>query len=284
MVHLLKGLSKILLDIDKAIKIVRETEVESEVVPNLMIGFGIDEIQANYVAEIKLRHLNREYILNRLKEIEGLEAEIADMEDILKSSSRIRSLIISELKDVMKKYGQERRSKIIYKTEEETVDVKEEIPSYPVNLFFTREGYFKKITPASLRMSSEQKLKDGDEVIETVETTNSVELLFFTNKCQVYKTRAAAFDETKASVLGDYVASKLGMDEGETAIYMAVTADYSGNVLFFFENGKVAKVEMKAYMTKTNRKKLIGAYSDKESLTAIFYSTEEKEYLPQEGW
>ena len=277
--HLLKGLSKILLDIDKAIKIVRETEVESEVVPNLMIGFGIDEIQANYVAEIKLRHLNREYILNRLNEMEGLEEQIRDMEDVLSKNSRVKSIIISELKDVIKKYGQPRNSEIIYKSGETEFKEEEEIPDYPVNIFFTKEGYFKKITPASLRMNSEQKLKDGDEVIESFETTNNIELLFFTNKCQVYKTKASAFDDTKASLLGDYVASKLEMDEGETAIYMAATSDYSGNMLFFFENGKIAKVELKSYETKTNRKKLISAYSDKSALVSLFCSTEEKEYL-----
>lgn len=277
--HLLKGLSKILLDIDKAVKIVRETESESEVVPNLMIGFGIDEIQANFVAEIKLRHLNREYILKRTEEIEGLEQSIADMEDILAKKSRIKSIIISELREVSKKYGQPRKTDIVYKTDEPEEIYEEKIPDYPVTLFFTKEGYFKKITPQSLRMSSEQKLKEGDEIIETVEAHNDTELMFFTDKCQVYKTRAATFADTKASVLGDFVASKLEMDEGETAIYMAVIKEYKGNMLFFYENGKVAKIDISAYETKTNRKKLINAYSDKSPLAAVVYATEEGEYM-----
>lgn len=277
--HLLKGLSKILLDIDKAVKIVRETESESEVVPNLMIGFGIDEIQANFVAEIKLRHLNREYILKRTEEIEGLEQSIADMEDILAKKSRIKSIIISELREVSKKYGQPRKTDIVYKTDEPEEIYEEKIPDYPVTLFFTKEGYFKKITPQSLRMSGEQKLKEGDEIIETVEANNDTEIMFFTDKCQVYKTRAATFADTKASVLGDFVASKLEMDEGETAIYMAVIKEYKGNMLFFYENGKVAKIDISAYETKTNRKKLINAYSDKSPLAAVVYATEEGEYM-----
>lgn len=277
--HLLKGLSKILLDIDKAVKIVRETESESEVVPNLMIGFGIDEIQANFVAEIKLRHLNREYILKRTEEIEGLEQGIADMEDILAKKSRIKSIIISELREVSKKYGQPRKTDIVYKTDEPEEIYEEKIPDYPVTLFFTKEGYFKKITPQSLRMSGEQKLKEGDEIIETVEANNDTELMFFTDKCQVYKTRAATFADTKASVLGDFVASKLEMDEGETVIYMAVIKEYKGNMLFFYENGKVAKIDISAYETKTNRKKLINAYSDKSPLAAVVYATEEGEYM-----
>lgn len=277
--HLLKGLSKILLDIDKAVKIVRETESESEVVPNLMIGFGIDEIQANFVAEIKLRHLNREYILKRTEEIEGLEQGIADMEDILAKKSRIKSIIISELREVSKKYGQPRKTDIVYKTDEPEEIYEEKIPDYPVTLFFTKEGYFKKITPQSLRMSGEQKLKEGDEIIETVEANNDTELMFFTDKCQVYKTRAATFADTKASVLGDFVASKLEMDEGETVIYMAVIKEYKGNMLFFYENGKVAKIDISAYETKTNRKKLINAYSDKSPLAAVVYATKEGEYM-----
>ncbi len=277
--HLLKGLSKILLDIDKAVKIVRETESESEVVPNLMIGFGIDEIQANFVAEIKLRHLNREYILKRTEEIEGLEQGIADMEDILAKKSRIKSIIISELREVSKKYGQPRKTDIVYKTDEPEEIYEEKIPDYPVTLFFTKEGYFKKITPQSLRMSGEQKLKEGDEIIETVEANNDTELMFFTDKCQVYKTRAATFADTKASVLGDFVASKLEMDESETVIYMAVIKEYKGNMLFFYENGKVAKIDISAYETKTNRKKLINAYSDKSPLAAVVYATEEGEYM-----
>ena len=277
--HLLKGLSKILLDIDKAVKIVRETESESEVVPNLMIGFGIDEIQANYVAEIKLRHLNREYILKRTEETDDLEKGIADMEDILAKKSRIKSIIISELREVAKKYGQPRKTDIIYKVDQPEQDYEEKIPDYPVTLFFTKEGYFKKITPQSLRMSGDQKLKEGDEIIERVEAQNDTELMFFTDRCQVYKTRAAAFADSKASVLGDYVASKLEMEEGETAIYMAVVKEYTGNMLFFYENGKVAKIDASAYETKTNRKKLINAYSDKSPIVAIIYATEEVEYI-----
>ncbi len=276
--HLLKGLQKILLDIDKAIKIVRETDEESEVVPNLMIGFGIDEIQAEYVAEIKLRHLNREYILNRTAEIDKLKKEIADMQEILNSPKRVRDIIISELKEVKAKYGMPRKSLIYYPSDEiEYEEEKEEVPDYPVTLFFTKEGYFKKITPTSLRFSGEHKLKDGDEITQTVETTNGVELLFFTNKCQVYKTRANDFSDTKASVMGDFVSAKLSMDDGEVPLFMAVTKDYSGNMLFLFKNGKGAKVPLSSYQTKTNRKKLINAYSDKSEVFSIFQLTEEKE-------
>ena len=278
--HLLLGLQKILLDIDKAIKIVRETEEEAEVVPNLMIGFGIDKIQAEYVAEIKLRHLNREYILKRLNDVEDLKKQIEDMEDILSSKARVKRIIVDELKAVADKYGKDRRSEIVYSQEiEEIEDVVEEIPDYPVTLFFTKEGYFKKITPLSLRMSGEHKLKENDEIISTVETTNSVELMFFTNKCQVYKTRASEFDDTKASVLGDYVATKLQMDPDETAIYMAAIKEYKGYMLFFFQNGKVAKVDISAYETKTNRKKLIKAYSDKSPLVAAVYVPQDKELV-----
>lgn len=278
--HLLLGLQKILLDIDKAIKIVRETEEEQEVVPNLMIGFGIDKIQAEYVAEIKLRHLNREYILKRIKDVEDLEKKIEDMEDILKNKSRVKKIIVEELKGIAEKYGKERRSEILYSAEVEETEVEiEEIPDYPVNIFFTKEGYFKKITPQSLRMSGEQKLKENDEIVMSVETTNSAELLFFTNLCQVYKSRASEFDDTKASVLGDYVASKLSMDEGETAISMVCLKEYKGYMLFFFENGKVAKVDVSAYETKTNRKKLIKAYSDKSPVAAIVYVAEDKELV-----
>lgn len=277
--HLLRGLEKILLDIDKAVKIVRETDEESEVVPNLMIGFGIDEIQAEYVAEIKLRHLNREYILKRTKDLEDLEKEIAELDEILKSKARIKTIIVKELKSIAEKYGQPRKSIIIYddvaRYEEETV----EIPDYPVNLFFTKEGYFKKITPQSLRMSGEQKLKDGDEIIQELEFTNNCDLLFFTDKCQVYKTKADDFAQTKASVLGDYVAAKLGFDEGENAVKMVVTKDYKGMLLFAFENGKAAKVPLESYATKTNRKKLTGAYSDKSPLVGLLYIPEDEEVL-----
>lgn len=277
--HLLRGLEKILLDIDKAVKIVRETDEESEVVPNLMIGFGIDEIQAEYVAEIKLRHLNREYILKRTKDLEDLEKEIAELDEILKSKARIKTIIVKELKSIAEKYGQPRKSIIIYddvaRYEEETV----EIPDYPVNLFFTKEGYFKKITPQSLRMSGEQKLKDGDEIIQELEFTNNCDLLFFTDKCQVYKAKTDDFAQTKASVLGDYVAAKLGFDEGENAVKMVVTKDYKGMLLFAFENGKAAKVPLESYATKTNRKKLTGAYSDKSPLVGLLYMTEDEEVL-----
>ena len=277
--HLLRGLEKILLDIDKAVKIVRETDEESEVVPNLMIGFGIDEIQAEYVAEIKLRHLNREYVLKRTKDLEDLEKEIAELDEILKSKARIKTIIVKELKSIAEKYGQPRKSIIIYddvaKYEEETV----EIPDYPVNLFFTKEGYFKKITPQSLRMSGEQKLKDGDEIIQELEFTNNCDLLFFTDKCQVYKAKADDFAQTKASVLGDYVAAKLGFDEGENAVKMVVTKDYKGMLLFAFENGKAAKVPLESYATKTNRKKLTGAYSDKSPLVGLLYIPEDEEVL-----
>lgn len=277
--HLLRGLEKILLDIDKAVKIVRETDEESEVVPNLMIGFGIDEIQAEYVAEIKLRHLNREYILKRTKDLEDLEKEIAELDEILKSKARIKTIIVKELKSIAEKYGQPRKSIIIYddvaRYEEETV----EIPDYPVNLFFTKEGYFKKITPQSLRMSGEQKLKDGDEIIQELEFTNNCDLLFFTDKCQVYKAKADDFAQTKASVLGDYVAAKLGFDEGENAVKMVATKDYKGMLLFAFENGKAAKVPLESYATKTNRKKLTGAYSDKSPIVGLLYMPEDEEVL-----
>ena len=240
--HLLRGLQSILLDIDKAVRIVRETEEESEVVPNLMIGFGIDETQAEYVAEIKLRHLNREYILKRTEEISQLEKDIADLQEIMDNKSKVKSIIISELKRVAADYGQPRRSMLLYANELEEAVEEEEIPDYPVNLFFTREGYFKKITPLSLRMSGEQKLKEGDEIVQTLEATNACDLLFFTDRCQVYKTRASDFSDTKASVLGEFIPARLGMDEGENAVFMAVTKDYTGWMLFLFENGKVAKV------------------------------------------
>lgn len=278
--HLLEGLQKILLDIDKAIGIIRSTDEESEVVPNLMIGFGIDKIQADYVAEIKLRHLNREYILKKTEDIEKLRAEIEDMEDILASRSRVKKIIVNELSDVVKNYDKPRRSEIIYTSDiDDESEPDEEIPNYPVTLFFTKEGYFKKITPQSLRMSGEQKLKENDEIIETVEAANNTELLFFTDKCRVYKAKAADFDDSKASVLGDYVASKLEMEPDENAVYMAVTTDYKGFMLFFFENGKFAKIDLSAYETKTNRKKLIKAYCEKFPVVNMFCVTEDKEYV-----
>ncbi len=274
--HLLKGLAAILLDIDKAVKIVRETEQDAEVIPNLMIGFGIDKIQAEYVAEIRLRHLNREYILKRTNEIEDLEDQIKKLQEILDSPSKINRIIIDELNNIVKKYGEERKSEIIYNdlSEEYEPEV-EAMADYPVTVFYTREGYFKKITPQSLRMSGEQKLKEGDEVIRIVETKNDAHLLFFTTKCQVYKCRVGDFDDGKASVMGDYVWARLGMEEGETPVYMALTADFKGSMMFLFENGKCAKVAMESYMTKQNRKKLLNAYSDKSPLFWAEYVQEE---------
>lgn len=277
--HLLRGLEKILLDIDKAISIIRNTEEESEVVPNLMIGFRIDKIQAEYVAEIKLRHLNKEYILKRLQDIDRLEEAIKDLNDILENPKRIKQIIIYELKEVVKKYAKPRKTEIIYSVELEEETVEPDIPEYPVTVFFTKGGYFKKITPISLRMSGTQKLKDGDEIAQTVETANSAELLFFTNKCQVYKSRACDFDDTKASVLGDYVAAKLEMEEGELPVYMAVTSDYSGYMMFFFENGKAAKVSLDAYRTVTKRKKLIKAFSDKSPVAAVMQLAADEEIV-----
>ena len=279
--HLLEGLQKILLDIDKAIRIIRSTDEEAEVVPNLMIGFGIDKVQAEYVAEIKLRHLNREYILKRTADIAELRERIEDMEDILASRARVKKIIVSELKSVVEKYAMPRRSEIIFADAESDDEALEEIPDYPVHLFFTKEGYFKKITPQSLRMSGEQKLKDGDSLLLTVEATNNTDLLFFTDRCQVYKAKAADFEDTKASALGDYVPSKLHMDAGESAVYMAVTTDYKGYMLFFFENGKLAKVDLSAYATKTNRKKLIKAYCDKFPLAAVRQIAEDCELVVQ---
>ncbi len=269
--HLLKGLEKILLDIDKAIKIVRETEQEAEVVPNLMIGFGIDEIQAEYVAEIKLRHLNREYILKRTADIENLIKEIEEMEAILGSKSKLKRIIIKELETVIDKYGRERKTKIISAETEAVDNVEVEIDNSPVTLFFTKDGYFKKITPQSLRMSGEQKLKEGDEITQIIESTNAAELLFFTNKAQVYKSKTIDFADSKASVLGDYVAAKLEYDEGENSVYMVETNDYAGHMVFVFDNGKISRVPLSSYVTKTNRKKLIKAYCEKFTLHSVFY-------------
>ena len=278
--HLLKGLEKILLDIDRAIEIVRETDEEAEVVPNLMIGFGIDQIQAEYVAEIKLRHLNREYIIKRLADVAELEKLVADLEDTLKSKARIRRIIIDELQTVAKKYGQPRRTEIIYATDIVEVEEEEEqVADYPCTFFFTKDGYFKKITPQSLRMSGEHKLKEGDSIIQTVESSNNRELLFFSDQCNVYKSRAADFKDTKTSVMGDFVPAKLGFAEGEGTRYMAVLTEYTGYMLFFYENGKVAKVEMSAYATKANRRKLVGAYSDKSPLVAAFYVPADCEFV-----
>ena len=277
--HLLEGLQKILLDIDKAIKIIRETEEEADVVPNLMNGFGIDEIQAEYVAEIKLRHINREYILKRTEDIENLRNEIADLEEILSSPQRVKKIIISELKDVAKKYGQPRRSMILYSVEEADDDEISAVPDYPVNIFITQEGYIKKISPQSLRMSSEQKLKEGDKIVQTFETRNVAELLFFTDKCQVYKSKAADFSDNKASVLGEYVPAVLGMDEDEHVKYCLLTTDYSGYVLFAYENGKIAKTELNSYATKTNRRKLLAAYNDKSPLVSVLHIDSDRDIL-----
>ena len=274
--HLLLGLEKILLDIDKAIRIVRETEEETEVVPNLMIGFGIDEIQAEFVAEIKLRHLNREFILKRISEIDDLKKEIAEMEDTLKKENKIKLIIINELKAVIKKYGQKRRTNIIYDYHEENITEDDIIEAYPVNLFYTSEGYFKKITPQSYRMSSDHKLKEGDEIISEVLSNNRANLLFFSDKFQVYKSAASEFEDTKASVLGDFIPAKLGFDEGENSISMVVADAYEGYMIFAFENGKIAKIPLSSYETKTKRKKLLKAYSDKSPLAGMVY-------LPKDG-
>ena len=272
--HLLKGLERILLDIDKAIRIIRETELESEVVPNLMIGFGIDEIQANYVAEIKLRNINKEYILKQTRAIDDLEAEIDDLRDTLNSRRRLKNLIIKELEEVSRKFGKERKTEIIYEVQEAEVEEEEEqVPDYPVTVFVSKEGYLKKITAQSLRMSGEQKFKEGDSLQFSVETTNRDEILVFSDQFQCYKARLNDFADGKASLLGDYLPQKLGMDPGETVKQVVLCGDYKGFVLFFFENGKVAKVPMSAYETKTNRKKLTGAYSDKSPLKAIIGMT-----------
>ena len=270
--HLLRGLEKILLDIDKAIHIIRNTEEETAVVPNLMEGFGIDEIQAEYVAEIKLRNLNKEYILKRIEDIGQLEKDIEELESIVGSTAKIKKIIIKELENIIKKYGQPRKSMIIYADDIEEDEVVEEVPDYAVNLFFTKEGYFKKITPLSLRMGGEQKFKEGDGILQHFETTNNTDIIFFTDKCQAYKAKAPMFSDTKASVLGEYIPSKLEFDEGENAIYMIPTKDYKGYVFFFFESGKAAKVPLESYATKTNRKKLTGAYSDKDKLACIVYA------------
>ena len=273
--HLLKGLSKILLDIDKAIKIIRDTEADAEVVPNLMIGFGIDQIQAEFVAEIKLRNINKEHILKRLQETEQLEKEIEDLQDILKKDRRVKDIIIKELQAVAEKYGMDRKTTLVFEHERVEEEEKPEIPDYPVSIFVSREGYLKKITPQSLRMSGEQKYKEGDSLSMTCETTNRAELLVFTDKQQVYKTHLYEFEDSKASVLGDYLPSKLQMDDGETVTAVVLPGDeFRGHILFVFENGKAAKVEAGVYATKSNRKKLTGAYSDKSPLKAILHLPE----------
>ena len=264
--HLLKGLKRILLDIDKAIKIIRETEAEADVVPNLMIGFGIDQVQAEYVAEIKLRNINKEYILKRVEETSALQDEIEDLEDILARPARVKKIIVAELEDVRKKYAEPRRTGIVYGHEVEEYTEEITVDDYAVSVFLSREGYFKKITPASLRMNAEQKYKEGDALAQSFETSNAAEVMFFTDRCQVYKSRLSDFDDTKASALGDYLPARLGMDEGESVVYMVLPGDYRGWMLFFFENGKAAKVELSAYRTTSNRRKLTGAYSDKSPL------------------
>lgn len=277
--HLLKGLSKILLDIDKAIKIVRETENEADVVPNLMIGFGIDETQAEYVAEIKLRHLNREYILKRINDIENLENEIAELEEILSSDKKKKQIIISELQNVIKKYDNGRKSEILYDIPEDTVTQEVEIADYPVTVFITKGGYLKKIKTANLRMSGEQKVKEGDVIERSEECSNKDELLVFTSLHQVYKAKLDDFPDTKASVLGEYLPGKLEMEENETVLYTAVVKEYKGYMIFVFENGKLAKVDLSAYETKTNRKKLINAFSDKSPLASAVYLEEDKDIV-----
>ena len=277
--HLLKGLKRILLDIDKAIRIIRETEEEAEVIPNLMIGFGIDQIQAEYVAEIKLRNINKEYILKRTRETDALRDEIDDLEDLLNSPKRVKKVIVEELNAAAKKYGETRRTSIVYPHEITSYTPEEEQKEeYPVTVFLSREGYFKKITPASLRMNSEQKFKEGDVLRQSFETTSNAEAMFFTDHCQVYKTRLGEFDDAKASVLGDYLPTKLKMDAGENVIFMVLPgADYAGSLLFFYENGKAARIEMKAYQTASNRRKLTGAYSDKSPLACIRHLDEDCE-------
>ena len=276
--HLLQGLAAILLDIDKAIRIIRSTEQEQEVVPNLMIGFGIDEPQAEYVAEIRLRQLNREYLLKRTGEIDQLEKDIADLEDVLAKPARVRRIIIAELNEVAKKYGKPRRSPILYDLpQEEEAEEAEAVPDYPVTVFFTREGYLKKIQPQGLRTAGAHKLKEGDEILRQVETRNNLDALFFTDRCQVYKVRLAELEDGKVAQMGIFVPGRLGMEEGENILEMVLTADYSGHMLFFFANGKCAKIPLSAYATKQNRRKLLRAYSDKAPLALIHCLPEETE-------
>ena len=275
--HLLQGLKRILLDIDKAIRIIRETEEEAEVIPNLMIGFGIDQVQAEYVAEIKLRNINKEYILKRVQETAALADEIDDLEDTLAKPGRIRRIIIDELTEVRKKYAVPRRTEIVYSHELPEEPAEDAPEDYPVHLFLSREGYFKKITPQSLRMSGDQKYKEGDGPSQYFEATNNTELMFFTDRQQVYKTRASEFGETKASLLGDYLPAKLGLDAGENVIFLCLPGDYSGSLLFAFENGRVARVSLSAYATTSNRRKLTGAYCEKFPLVQILPLTEDRE-------
>lgn len=276
--HLLKGLQKILLDIDKAIRIIRETQEEAEVVPNLMIGFGIDQIQAEYVADIRLRNINQEYILKRTAETTALEEEIADLKDLVGSPERIRAVIVAELETVKEKYAQPRRTEILYDYQTEAeISPDEEVADYPVHLFLSQEGYLKKITPASLRMADQQKYKEGDGPSQYWETTNRAELLVFTDQQQCYKTRLSDFDDTKASALGDYLPTKLEMEPEERAVWACIPGDYSAHLLFFFANGKAARVELSSYQTQTRRKKLTGAYSDKSPLVTARLLTQDLE-------
>ena len=275
--HLLKGLQRILLDIDKAIRIIRETAEESEVIPNLMIGFGIDQIQAEYVAEIKLRNINKEYILKRTRETDALRDEIDDLENTLNDPSRVKKILVDELTAAARKYGEPRRTEILYDHQQAELPEEEPAAEYPVHLFLSREGYLKKITPQSLRMSGEQKYKEGDSLRQSFETNSNAELMLFTNRCQVYKARLGEFEDSKASVLGDYLPAKLKMEDGESVVYAVLPGDYSGSLLFLYENGKAARIALTAYQTASNRRKLTGAYSDKSPLAAILRLTEDGE-------
>lgn len=281
--HLLRGLKKILLDIDRAIAIIRGTEEDAEVVPNLMIGFGIDEPQADFIAEIKLRNINKEHILKRLAEVEQLEREIKRLKDILADRSKLRGLMIADLEGILKRFPTERHTTIVHEHEVEQYDASENIEDYPVSVFLTRDGYFKKITPLSLRMGGEQKLKDGDELTYTAEATNKAEIIFLSSAGQAYKARLHEFDDSKASVLGDYLPQKLGMDEGEVPIFAFLPGDYKGSLIYVFQNGKAAKIECAAFETKSNRRKLTGSYSDKSPLIAAFHLTEEEELAVSTG-
>ena len=269
--HLLKGLKKILLDIDRAIAIIRDTEEDSEVIPNLMIGFGIDEQQADFIAEIKLRNINKEHILKRLQEVKDLQDEIDRLEDLLSSKAKLQKYIIRELEDIIKKYPTQRHTQIVYGDQVEEYDESQQIEDYPVRIFLSREGYFKKITPQSLRVSSEQKFKEGDALRQNLEATNKADVIFLTNRCQAYKARLFEFDDSKASVLGDYLPQKLGMDEGESPIFVLLPGDYKGSLISVFENGKAAKVELSAFETKSNRRKLTASLSDKSPVVALFH-------------
>jgi len=279
--HLLLGLKQILLDIDRAIAIIRNTEEDAEVIPNLMIGFGIDEVQAEYIAEIKLRNINKEYILKRLEETDDLKKEIERLEGIVKSKSKLQQIIISELNAVEKKYGVPRKTTILYADETEEEDEEETVPSYPVNLFMTKDGYFKKITNQSLRMSGEQKLKEGDTLVFTAEALSNDEIIFLTNLCSAYKARLTEFDDTKASVLGDYLPAKLGMEEGEVPVFAFLPGDYTGCLVYVFQNGKCARISMEGFATKSNRRRLTGAISDKSPLVQAFAFKEDFEIAIQ---